>query len=97
MSLVADGAVADGDSDASAAALLDAAEVEAAACVRGAAHSHAPSTIRHPIDSVGAGPREALELEVPGPNWACAPATSKRTADSFLTKDMSVKGRFLRC
>jgi hypothetical protein len=42
----------------------------AAEAVRGAEHSHAPSTTRHPIDSVGLGPSEVLEAVALGPNWA---------------------------
>jgi hypothetical protein len=95
MPLVSVGVVAEGVSDVSAATLLDDAEVDAAATVRAAAHRHSPSTTRHPIDSVGAGPREVPELETLGPNCACALATSSRTADSFLTKDMTVKDRFV--
>jgi hypothetical protein len=50
--------------------LLDAAlEVdEVSAAVRGAEHSQAPSTIRHPMDSVGRGPRDALDDVTDGPN-----------------------------
>lgn len=87
--LVSVGVVADGVSEVSAAALLEATDVDAACdAVRGAAHSHSPLTTRHPIDSVGAGPREVPELETLGANWACALATKRRTADSFLTKDI---------
>jgi len=45
----------------------DAVEIDEAAAVRGAAHSQAPSTIRHPMDSVGAGPRDELDV-TEGPN-----------------------------
>ena len=43
-------------------------EVDEAAAVRGAAHSQEPSTIRHPIDSVGAVPRDELVEVTEGPN-----------------------------
>jgi hypothetical protein len=42
----------------------------AAEAVLGAEHSHAPSTILHPIDSVGLEPSEVLETVALGPNWA---------------------------
>jgi hypothetical protein len=43
-------------------------EDDEAAAVRGAAHSQAPSTTRHPMDSVGAGPRDELVEVTEGPN-----------------------------
>lgn len=67
------------------AALL---EVEAAAVARGAAHSQAPSTTRQPIDSVGAGPSEALEEVADGPN--CARPTAARmiaVRTNFIVED----------
>ena len=46
--------------------------------VRGAAHSQVPSTTRHPMDPVGAGPRDELVEVTEGPNCARAP-TERRT------------------
>jgi len=57
----------------------------AAAAVRGAAHSQAPSTTRQPMDSVGAGPSEALDEVEAGPNWAWAPAARSNTVVKSLS------------
>jgi hypothetical protein len=56
-----------------------------AEAVRGAEHSHAPSTTLHPIDPVGLGPSEVLETVALGPNWAWVPAASSRSAEMNLT------------